>query len=161
MRIRIGFLVMVGFLMPAALAYCGQTSRIELNDGSVINAEVLSLNNGAYTINSSTLGTVTIDSSRIRRIEPQETAAAGGSAMPASSVKSEMDKYKTAMMNNPDILRIINDLTSDPQFQKLMEDPEVMKAINSGDIQTLMSNQKFMEAANNPRVNEIKNKLKQ
>lgn len=151
-------------LLLSATAYCEQMSKIELTDGSIINAEIISLDNGVYTLNAESLGRVKIDASKIRKVEAKNENTPSTVNIPEPSdntIKSGVDKYKTIMMGDPQILKIANDLAMDPQFQEIIKDPQIANAINSGDIQALMSNQKFMNIINHPKIEEIKDKLKQ
>jgi len=150
--------------IAAASASAGDIREVELTDGSVITGEVLSLTNGVYTVKSETLGTMKIGESKIRAIREKDHGAAGSAqsgptGSPASSnvpVKSLQDK----MMSDGEIMTMIKSLQSDRDFQKILEDPEVMKAVNSGDIAALMANPGFMKLLDNKTVLDIQNKVK-
>jgi hypothetical protein len=71
-------------------------------------------------------------------------------------VKSLQDK----MMNDGEIMDMIKSLQNDRDFQKILEDPEVMKAVNSGDIAALTANPGFMKLLDNKTVQDIQNKVK-
>lgn len=146
----------------SGIAYGGQTSKIELTDGSVIEAEVLSLANGSYTLVSPSLGKINVDASKIRKIESPDVNAATLETKTSSSneaVKAKMDSLSATMSSDPDIMRSVADLATDPQFQELLKDPEVVNAVKAGDMQALMSNQKFMSAVHHPKIEEIKGRL--
>ena len=159
-------LILSLFLMgiAAAWASAGGIREVELTDGSVITGEVLSLTNGVYTVKSETLGTMKIGESKIRAIREKGHGAAGSAqsgptGSPASSnvpVKSLQDK----MTNDGEIMDMIKSLQNDRDFQKILEDPEVMKAVNSGDIAALMANPGFMKLLDNKTVQDIQNKVK-
>ena len=150
--------------IAAASASAGDIREVELTDGSVITGEVLSLTNGVYTVKSETLGTMKIGESKIRAIREKDHGAAGSAqsgptGSPASSnvpVKSLQDK----MMNDGEIMDMIKSLQNDRDFQKILEDPEVMKAVNSGDIAALMANPGFMKLLDSKAVQDIQNKVK-
>jgi len=63
------------------------------------------------------------------------------------------------MMNDKEIMDKIRSLENDPEFQKILEDPEVMRAVNSGDVAALMANPQFLKLMNNRTVQEITNKV--
>jgi hypothetical protein len=63
------------------------------------------------------------------------------------------------MMNDKEVMDKIRSLENDPEFQKILEDPEVMRAVNSGDVATLMANPQFMKLMNNRTVQDITNKV--
>lgn len=159
---KINFLFSLLALGMFSIAYCGQESRIELNDGSVINAEIVSLQNSTYTLKTASLGEFHVEAGKIRRIEPQATTSLPPTQnlIPSNmDVNAEMAKMKTRMAADPEITSIITGLVSDPQFQEIASDPEIVNAANSGNIQALMSNQKFMSLINNQKIQQIRDKL--
>lgn len=146
-------------------AFCGQISRVELNDGSVIEGDILSLNNGIYTLHSASLGEIKVETEKIRRIDTksQETAPADNPPLniDPNLVKSEINKVHRQIANDPEIIQKVNNLADDAEFQEAMKDPELIKAAKSQDIAALMSNGKFMNLIKNPKVKEIENKLQE
>jgi len=148
-----------GVLILACLsgpAFAGETRHIDLNDGSTITGEVLSLNNGIYTIKSPSLGTMKIEESRIRAIRSGSAspAAAGAGASP-----EDRAALQEKMLRDKDVLNMIQSLQNDPDFQKIMENPEIMKAVQAGDIATLQANPEFMKLLNNATVRDIQKKV--
>jgi len=160
-KIMLFCLLMVAISSPA---YCGQTSRIQLNDGSVINAEVISFQNGTYTLRTGSLGEFKVDATKVQKIESVNTYAPPASFGPSSgsgaNISYEVEKLKTKMAGDPEITSIVTGLVSDPQFQEIAKDPSIVNAANSGDLQSLLSNEKFMGLVNNPKIKEIQEKLK-
>jgi len=147
----------------STIGYCGQLSKIELTDGSIIQGEVVSFVNGIYTLNTNSFGQLKVDAAKIRKIEspgPYSPPAAEIDSLPMANVNSQMDSVKNQIVNNPEISKTVAGLVADPQFQEILKDPEIVKAVNSKDIKALMSNEKFMGLVNNPKVQEIKDKLK-
>ncbi len=156
------------FLALTGIAYGGQTSRVELTDGSVINAEVISFDQGTYTLDAGALGQIRIEASRIRSIStPTKDASSPNSSADSKIVagsnadlaQSRMEDVRTEMVNNPGIMQIIRGLAADPQFQEVLKDPDVVAAIKSQDIKALTSNEKFMKLLGHPAIKEIEDKL--
>jgi len=141
-------------LFLTTAAYSGQMSNIQLSDGSTIKAEIVSFANNTYTLNTGSLGEIKIDASKVRRID---TVAMDS----APNMKSELDSVREKMAGNADVQKIVGGLASDPQFQEITKDPDIINAAKSGDVQALMSNKKFMDLVNHPKVKEIKNKLEE
>lgn len=151
------FIVAIVCLVSGAV-YAGEVKEIELSDGSVISGEVLSFSNGVYTIRSAGLGSLTLDESKVRAIRTKDAGtAAQGSASPAGDVKTLQNK----MMNDKEIMSMIQSLQNDPEFKKILEDPEAMKAVNAGDIGALMANPQFMKLLNHSTVQDIQKKVQQ
>jgi hypothetical protein len=129
-----------------------ETREIELTDGSVITGEVVSLSGGVYTVRSAALGTLRIEASKIRVIRLRGSAAPGEAGV---QVKSLEDK----MLGDSEIMDLIHALQSDPDLQKILQDPEIMKAVQTFDIDTLMRNPEFMKLLNKQSVQDINKKL--
>ena len=151
-------------------AYCGQQSKIELNDGSIVEAEVLSLDNGVYSVNSAGLGALKIDSSKVRSIRTENMNPPASLSSPQQSIdqttapsqeemKSELERVKTKITNDPDTMKSVNGLLLDPQFQELLKDPAVVNAAKNQDFKALMQNQKFLNIINNQKIQEIEKKV--
>lgn len=134
----------------AALA--GEIREIELNDGSVITGEVLSLANGTYTIKSDSLGTVKIEERKIRAIRSRTWAQSKGD--------TQANSLTDRMMNDKEIMSIIQGLQNDADFQKILADPEIVKAVESNDLTTLLSKPEFLKLLDKTAVKEIQEKVK-
>ena len=162
MKIK-SFFIFFFLLFSSAGVYAGQFSEIGLIDGSTIYGEILSFNDGIYTVKSGSLGTIKVAESDIREIRVQSGNTKDREyASPAnSSISSEVQSLQTLMQNNQDIMAIIFSLQNDPDFQEIMSDPGILNAVNSGDIAALISNPKFMSLMNNHKVQEIQKKLAQ
>jgi len=157
MRKQPVFIVVVILLLAARGAPAAEIREIEMSDGSVVTGEVLSLSKGIYTIRSDSLGTLKIDESKVRVIRPRSTSHSAGASQGAGS---EVSSLQNKMMNDQEIMGLIQSLQNDPEFKKLLEDPEVMKAVSDGDIPALMANPKFTKLLNNSTVQDIQKKIK-
>jgi len=148
-------LIFIVIAAAATLVNGAEIREIELTDGSVIDGEIVSLSGGVYTVRSATLGMIQIEESKVRTI--RRKSATGSAGDPAGQIKSLQDK----MLNDPEIIHMIQSLQNDPDFQNILQDPEIMKAVQNGDLATLMANPQFMGLLNKQTVQEIKNKTSQ
>ena len=162
MKIKSLFIFFILIFLSSGV-YAGEFSEIGLIDGSTIYGEILSFNDGIYTVKSSSLGTIKVAESDIREIRVQsantknrEYASPGN-----SSISPEVQALQTFMQNNQEIMAIIFSLQNDPDFQEIINDPVILNAVNSGDIAALISNPKFMSLLNNHKIQEIQKKLAQ
>lgn len=158
------FICCVFFLILSVAGFCGQVSRIELIDGSVIKGEITSFQNGIYAIKTEKQGTVKLEFLKIKKIETTNKASApakiGIPAQPQLNLnKSDVNELSQKIMSNPDTMKIVSELVVDPQFQEVMKDPDILNAAKTQDINALMSNKKFMDLINNPRIQQIGNML--
>lgn len=151
--------ILVSVILMLSIAHAGEVRVIELNDGSVLTGEIVSLSSGIYTIRTESLGTLKIEEHRVRSMRMKEAAEKSGSGQGANRVSGEVKSLQDRMMSDTEIMDMIRTLQNDPEFQKILEDPEVMKAVQAGDVTSLMANPKFMKLIENPTVKEIKKKV--
>ncbi|MBF0516562.1 MAG: hypothetical protein HQK97_05510 [Nitrospirae bacterium] len=167
--VAIAFVAMMVCLIIPGSSTASSVKEIVLNDGSVINGEIISYLNGVYTIKSSTLGTITINDSIVHSISAKGASGSLGSSNTPNTntsggdkeLSSPMKELQQKMMSDKEIMNIILSLKDDHEFQKILEDPEIMKAINNNDIQALMKNQKIISLLNHPKVKEIEKRMGQ
>lgn len=151
-----GFVVALS--LTAGSARAGEVREIELKDGSIITGEVVSLNNGIYTIKSGTLGSLKVEESKMNVIRPKSPPRGPGAAQNNTDIEATSLQHN--LMSDQEIMGMILSLQNDPDFKKLLEDPEVMKAVSEGNIAALTANPKFMKLLGNPTVQEIQKKVK-
>jgi len=142
------------FLCAAATsAFANDTREIELKDGTILTGEVVSLANGVYTIKSDSLGTLKVEESKVRSIRTK------GPSIPAADTGTQIKALQDTMMNDKEIMGMIQSLRDDPDFRKILEDPEILKAVNSGDVAALTANPAFMKLLSNKTVQDIQGKV--
>ena len=140
-------------ILAATVVTAADPREIELTDGSIIAGEIVSMSQGVYTVTSAILGTVRIEASKIRTIRRKGSSSAAGDA--GGQIKSLQDQ----MMGSDEIMEMVSSLQNDADFQQILKNPEIMKAVQSGDIGILMANSQFMELLNKKLVQQIKNNL--
>lgn len=121
---------------------------IELKDGSRIEGEIQSVDNGVYTVLSPSLGTLHVAESNIARIEYADAASkatdsSGKSSTQDAPLTGEIQKLQASLAQDPAALQSIMSLQSDPQIQAVLSDPAIVKAIQDGDYASLLGNPKI------------------
>jgi len=152
-------LLLAGVLASPVIA--GEIAEVELTDGSVICGEISSSEAGSYTIKSDTLGTVTVEESKIRTIRfgsSREPHVAKRDTMP-NPAELQIQALQQLLTGDPELLQMIFALLNDPDIQGILSDPSIIEAVNQGDIETLSANPKFMELLDNPEIEAITRKL--
>ena len=153
------FSILLSLVIVASSARAGDLREIELKDGTVITGEVVSLSGGMFTIKSDSLGTIRMEESKVRAIRMKPAA---GTPAPAgkTGASGEVRSLQEKMMSDREIMAMIESLKDDQEFKKLLEDPAVLKAVETGDVAALMKDPRFMNLLNNPTVKEIEKKVK-
>lgn len=160
-KLIIALILFLNMFYGPALA--DNSSRIELNDGSVIVGEISDFYNGTYTINSEQMGRLKIDEANIKQITfaknnpaPSAREIQPASSSSTASSSADINSMANKMMSDKETMGMVMSLQNDPQFQSVINDPEIINAVKSGNISGLMSNDKFMQLQNNPTIQKIK-----
>ena len=129
-----------------------------LKDGSRIRGEVQSMNNGVVEIRTKSMGTIKLGSQQIESIKPISNGSALTTATPAAPAgvsPSAFQALQTNMTNNASIMSTIMELQNDPKMKAILADPEVMRAVQNFDLDTLANNPKIKALMNDARVKSI------
>jgi hypothetical protein len=136
--------------ITSSSAYAGEVQRIELRDGSVMNAEVVSMHDGVYTLKSPSLGELRVNAKQVQSIS--SLRAPTSQAGPANI---NLNQLQSTLQAKPGAMNAITGLKDDPDVQAVLSDPEIMKAIQSRDYTALANNPKFQKLMNNPTIKQI------
>lgn len=153
MRILLCTLVLLLAFPIAAV----DVKTIQLEDGSSLKGEVVSLRNGIYTFRTSSLGMIQLKASKVKSIRSGSGNERGSSGIFDSFNldTAEFDAIKQMMMSNVDVMAAILDLHNDPQLQAVLSDPEIMQAVRNLDIEALTNNRKFKALLGHPKIKLI------
>ena len=133
---------------------------IELKDGSRIEGEIRSIDNGVYTVSSPSIGTVHIAQANIVRIvySGDVSNTAGTPDNPSKhedALAPDIQQLQTRLAQDPAAMQSIMSLQSDPQIQAILSDPAIMKAIQEGDFMSLLGNAKIQALEGNANVMQL------
>jgi len=156
--------ILLSLLSAPALA-AGQ-NQLTLMDGSVISGEVTSVEGGVYSIKSPSLGTITVKAAEIRKIEMTGVASATESApnmqsAPSASSNSQLEDLQRRILGDDSVMNSVTALQGDPLFQDILNDPSILDALRSGNLEALERNPKVLRLMDDPRVKDITRKLPQ
>jgi hypothetical protein len=152
--VRSGVFMLVGLLISfSAFA----EKEIVLKDGSRLRGEVLSMQNGLYEIRTESMGTVQLGSRQIQSITSLGGAAPGEATGADSTALSQsaVDSIKSSIVSNPGVMSRILQLQNDPEMRAVLADPEIMRAVQSFDLQTLSNNPKIKALMDNDKIQSI------
>jgi hypothetical protein len=151
-RYRI-FVLLFMVVFALASVESNAASRIELVDGTQINGEVMSFSNGRYIIRSTTLGQIELPESAIRSINPGGDKGSGG------TVSAESQSFQQQIVNSPELMQMVTTLMADPEIQAAIKDPELMRLIMSGDMNSLQNDPRILRLMTNPSMQAIIGKM--
>ena len=152
------FLVTSLVLIIISNGYAAEVSVIELSDGSRITGEVISFDGNTWIIQSESLGQLRLESAKVRSIRAQDTTGQKqpGTASSGYQVgKDDIQAMQQSIMANQEILKMIMNLHDDPEIQSILKDPEIMNAVNAGDVNALIANPKFMRLLEKAEIKAI------
>ncbi len=149
--------------MISAPALAAGLSQLTLKDGSLISGEIKSVEDGVYSIQSPSLGTITVKDSEIRTIEMSSGAPATERAPRAtdSPNNNQLEAVQRSILGDDSIMNAAQALQGDPLFQDILNDPSIMESLRAGNIEALQSNPKVLRLLDDPRVKDITKKLPQ
>ncbi len=144
-------------VLALALSSPALAERIVLQDGSTINGEVVSMNNGAYQVKTPSLGVINLPKSQVKSI----SAGSGGGAPTSISdaQSSALQSLQATMVQDQGIMSSILQLQNDPDMQAVLQDPEVMRAVQTMDLQTLSNHPKIKKLMSNSTVRRIQGRV--
>lgn len=152
-RLMIKGMLLVTLVITTSLSLA-DVREIVLKDGSIITGTVRSFDGDTYVIESDSLGTVSLDNSKIQAIR-----SPGGPVAAQSVSPQELLSIQQKLMSDGEIMDLIKALQSDPQIQAILNDPELLESVASGDVPTLMNNPKFKALMENPKIKQISDKV--
>jgi hypothetical protein len=149
------------FVLTSLLVFAGVSTAatVVLRDGTVIRGDVKSLQDGVYTIETGSVGTLHVPKEQVRSIDESNKSATESSVAPdvSSNALSQgaMDAAKSRITQDPNLLAAVLALQNDPDMVAVLADPDIMKAIAAGDFAALMNNPKIIALMHNAKVQAI------
>lgn len=157
-RLLINILFIIGVLLLSCTAGAGEISTIELRDGSVISGEVVSFDGNTWVIKSGSMGTLKVDGAKVVSIRSKTTTdqeAAVGLSSGNTVNTPDLQALQQEIMANEQVMAMIMNLQDDPEIQAILQDPEIMNAVNAGDMNALLANPKFIKLMENAKIKRI------
>lgn len=150
--------------MSAPQATLADGTRIlELTDGSIISGQIISFENGVYTVASPTLGRLKLKDSEIRSIRsnPGSTRLMQSSPQTPNTGNSagSLADIESRIMADPEIISMVMSLQQDPEVQAILTDPAIMQAIAARDVESLRNNPKIRRLEGNATIRKILGRL--
>ncbi|MBQ3644045.1 MAG: hypothetical protein II961_05565 [Candidatus Riflebacteria bacterium] len=177
---KVLFLLFAG-LLSAQICYAGGNSKITLNDGTTIYGKVVGMSDGVYTIKTDTMGDIKVNSDNVVEISSgskasnsnqssigiidgsnrrssnysSDRAQSNNSSNSYSSKQQDVNAMVQSRMMDENFMENLMQLGSSPEMQSVLDDPEVMEAIQNGDYDFLMNNSKMNDLMNSSEIQGI------
>jgi hypothetical protein len=146
---------MIAIISSFLLANSAKT--IVLKDGNKINGEVMSLQNGVYTIKTQSLGNVKIDEVQIDAIYSNKTKTI--STQRIRRLRSPNSNSSTKLMNSASMMNmnpaLIQQMMSNPNYVKIINNPDIIKAVQGGDMSAIMQSEDFKTLMNSMSADDM------
>ena len=145
------------WIVPSA-SHAGVVSQIKLVDGSVIQAEIISFSNGVYKLRSESLGTISVAEDRVQSIRPNKSQIPGTPAQLGTadlSVGKKVQGLQQKLTSDPKTMEMLLDLGNDPSMIGVLNDKDLMRAIQQGNLSTVIKNPKIQKLMKSKAVGEV------
>jgi len=147
---------------------------ITLKDSSVIRAKVTEMSSGFYLVKSPVLGEMKIPTADVVSIHSEtaalQPAGAQDPALPANgtaaaqpssgtagleSLRSSLSSKVQSFVSTGEGMSAVVDFSRRPDVKAVMNDPQVMKAVQAGDYNALMQSPAMKNLLDNPQTKSL------
>ena len=164
---KIALVVMAGVLFFGSAAFAEvQTRVISLKDGSTVQGKLVGVNNGVYTVETATLGTLSLKEEDVQSVGVSTAAPLAQNpgqptgAMPSSvNTKVDFQAAQKDIMSNPALMADIQSIAADPEIVALVTDPAFMEAAQAKDINAISANPRTAKLMQNPKIKALIEKI--
>ena len=142
----------------SSASHAGVVSQIKLVDGSVIQAEIISFSNGVYKLRSEMLGTLSIAEDRVQSIRPNKSQTPEMLEKLESSdpsVGKKVQGLQQKLTSDPKTMEMLLDLGNDPSMIGVLNDKDLMRAIQQGNLSTVIKNPKIQKLMKSKAVGDV------
>ena len=141
-------------VIPALLLMSGaHAAALKLRDGTVVRGTIVKLEDGVYHVDSTTLGQI-----KVRQADVETVQYGRSQAGENANASAQIRQIQLDLASDGSIMSMITALQDNPQLKEILADPELMRAVNSGDLATLMASEKFMALLSQPDIKAITRK---
>ena len=142
----------------SSASHAGVVSQIKLVDGSVIQAEIISFANGVYKLRSESLGTISVAEDRVQSIRPNKSQTPEMLEKLESSdpsVGKKVQGLQQKLTSDPKTMEMLLDLGNDPSMIGVLNDKDLMRAIQQGNLSTVIKNPKIQKLMKSKAVGDV------
>ena len=145
------------WIVPSS-SHAGVRSQVQLLDGTLIQAEIISFSNGVYKLRSESLGTISVAEDRVQSIRPNKSQISGTPAQLETAdppVGQKVQGLQQKLTSDPKTMEMLLDLRKDPSMIGVLNDKDLMRAIQQGNLSTVIKNPKIQKLMRSKAVGEV------
>jgi len=139
-------------------SHAGVRSQIQLLDGTLIQAEIISFSKGVYKLRSKSLGVLSIPEEKIQSIHSNQSEGLEPSKVfrnEASPKKLKIQELQEKLTSDPKTMKMLMDLQDDPSMIGILNDKDLMRAIQQGNLSTVIKNPKIQKLMKSKAVGDV------
>jgi len=145
------------WIVPSS-SHAGVRSQVQLLDGTLIQAEIISFSNGVYKLRSESLGTISVAEDRVQSIRPNKSQISGTPAQLETAdppVGQKVQGLQQKLTSDPKTMEMLLDLGNDPSMIGVLNDKDLMRAIQQGNLSTVIKNPKIQKLMKSKAVGDV------
>ena len=145
------------WIVPSS-SHAGVRSQVQLLDGTLIQAEIISFSNGVYKLRSKSLGTISVAEDRVQSIRPNKSQISGTPAQLETAdppVGQKVQGLQQKLTSDPKTMEMLLDLRKDPSMIGVLNDKDLMRAIQQGNLSTVIKNPKIQKLMKSKAVGDV------
>jgi hypothetical protein len=157
------FILSLSLLMLLSpLAFAGSAKQIALKDGSVIKGELLSFENGIYTVQTDNLGQLKLPEANVLSVANETfvvQAPQQGTTAAAPSFSNKVSTMQSHIMGNPQAMQAVQAMAEDPDIISMLSDPAFVKqltaAVSDNNVESVAGDPKIQQLMSNPKMQAL------
>ena len=160
MILRAGYFALI-FLSLSPLTFAATSKQIALKDGSLIKGELVSFENGLYTIQTENLGRLQLPEVNVVSIANEGAIAQAAPPMAqqtaaAPGFSNKVSAMQTKIMGDPQAMQTVQAMAEDPEIAAMISDPNFVKqltaAVSNNDMNSVADNPNIQRLMSNPKM---------
>lgn len=152
-------------LMFVPSVFAASDKYITLKDGSVIKGELVSFENGTYTVETENLGKLELPEASVISIATKGAAVQA----PFAAVQPDFAKNVSAMQNqimtDPQAMQAVEAMAEDPEIASMISDPNFVQklstAVSNGNADSVADDPRMQKLMGNPKMQALIQQLQE
>ncbi len=145
--------------------FAASTKYITLKDGSVIKGELVSFENGTYTVQTENLGLLQLPEANVISVATGGTVAQAPAAAAQPDFAKNVSAMQSQIMADPQTMEAVQAMAEDPEIVAMISDPNFIKklttAVSSDNIDSVADDPRLQELMGNPKMKALVEQLQE